>query len=391
MKKSIIFVFISIMSGMICLQAQTLHVGQEGNTTVGFTDNGDMIMVQSNESGQAAGVTLVKNDNESTPAVIPARTEAPSGVIGWADYLLETVSNNYGKDINTFVETVDNALFLKSLKNAKTDVEFAGVIAEKQIETYGNIKDLMEWVKAKSGGGGWFVGKTLLKLVGSYTQWRDKWAQICYDILINLDEDRNKQVPVPSKEEQDNWVSNEVIRMNELMQNGGKKPTPPQEPEEPEQPVYEGTTQVEATLNISGKHLLDPLTEAELQQVKKNAGDEVEMMIRCWVNNIPKIKKAESAECQKRLMALTYNDLGAFCRGFWEILALQTVGLDMGVVKGTTKLEEVSSKLIVLKQEFLRLYAAKDPKLVEHLNEYLMHLEICQVIHKYELEKYIFF
>lgn len=391
MKKSIIFVFISIMSGMICLQAQTLHVGQEGNTTVGFTDNGDMIMVQSNESGQAAGVTVVKNDTESTPVVEPTRYGAHGGIIGWADQLLENISNKYGKDINEIVETVDNGMFLNSLSEATTAAELAGVLAENQIETYGNIKDLMEWVKAKNGGGGWFVAKTLLNLVANYTNWRDRWAEICYNLLLELEKYRNKKIPVPSKEEQDNWVSNEVIRMNELMQNGGKQPTPPQEPEEPEQPVYEGTTQVEATLNISGKHLLDPLTEAELQQVKKNAGDEVEMMIRCWVNNIPKIKKAESAECQKRLMALTYNDLGAFCRGFWEILALQTVGLDMGVVKGTTKLEEVSSKLIVLKQEFLRLYAAKDPKLVEHLNEYLMHLEICQVIHKYELEKYIFF
>ena len=100
MKHSLFILSIFTFHLSLCM-AQTLHVGQEGNTTVGFTDKGDMIMVQANESGQAAGVTLVKNDNESTPAVIPARTEAPSGVIGWADYLLETVSNNYGKDINT--------------------------------------------------------------------------------------------------------------------------------------------------------------------------------------------------------------------------------------------------------------------------------------------------
>lgn len=423
--KRILFSLVALfMLGVCSLSAGIFKTAQEGSIIVGFSESGDAMMkdgssavfmsadpnsvstvVRYNEdskiksiSGNGAVEFVYTNGKAQLLSCTPGNTKYKSsarGIIGWADELLTTICEKYGKGINFTLEALDKWDEVTNIANAKSAGDLAKIAVEDKFDVLSTVKDLAEWVIKKSNGG-MMLAKTAANLIANYTNWRDKWSDYCYKAMLNLDKNRRLQKKYFDRPSEDDQIKQAIQRRNQQLQQQRQEQEKKKEKQKQEEELRQQKAQTANTnymkagrcpshngydtyFHISRKNMMQTLSAAEMATVEKECGKEVAALTKTWMESQPEVREKISSEGVQELSKLTYDEWFDFARAWFEVMAI-------GLSKTR---EEVMPHMLVLRCEIEQNAYMDDKALGDYILQNYANWNITKVFDKYKVSKHI--
>lgn len=171
--------------------------------------NGEKVSITYGADGHSATATMTNKDGERAEYKVKVNDDfsnyqAP-GIFGMLDKGLESISNDYGKQLNKAANVIDDISTVVGInwttgtaKDASWIKKLGGFLKSNQsniaeqtligpgvtpVEYFSDMKGYIQG----GIGSGLIVAKTLLKVVGSYNEWKHKWSQFVYNQLDDMD------------------------------------------------------------------------------------------------------------------------------------------------------------------------------------------------------------
>lgn len=171
--------------------------------------NGEKVTISYGTDGHSATATMTNKKGERAEYKVKVNDDFNSyqapGIFGMLDRGLEAISNDYGKQLNMAAKIIDGVgnvvganWTTGTAKDATWVKKLGGFLKSNQsgiaeqiligsgVTPVEHFSDMKGYIQGGVGSGLIFA-KTLLKVVGSYNEWKRKWSQFVYDRLDDID------------------------------------------------------------------------------------------------------------------------------------------------------------------------------------------------------------